>query len=174
MPQRQPQRFAVEINALIGDWRVLKYGEANAHGAARMLCRCERCGTERLVVKNDLASGRSRGDGCYRRQLMLQSRTKTGDQPRGARSITAKSLRNLRRRYGDRVVPELRELSAFIAAVGERPSKAHHLRVLDTHTPTITASELRWELRRSTTIPKNVARAARRVAEAEARANAFI
>lgn len=162
------------IGSEFGHWLVISAAPSDHRGKSQLRCRCTGCNdqVERDVRLNDLRTGRSQSCGCRRVSGLLNAVTKHGHSPCGARSITLKSWKGLLHRYGERVVQELRELSAFIAAVGERPSKAHHLRVLDTRALIITASELRWELRRSTTIPKNVARAARRVAEAEARDNA--
>ncbi len=79
MAQRKPQRFSVHGGAKIGDWLILSHGPPNRHGAPRMFCRCERCGTERLVLRYSLTSGKSQGCGCLRHVLMHEASLAHGE-----------------------------------------------------------------------------------------------
>ena len=170
---RQVHRFVLAGDRF-GDWEVLDVNvPRNKYNRLMALCACRRCGGEpRLVLQYDLLRGVSTGDGCLKHQKLYGTRVVHASAPRDAKSQDYKTWLWLKRRYPEQLCAQWADsFECMMADLPPRPSPNHRIHVIDKDAP-IMRLNVEWRIKRSTTIPRNVARAARRVAEAEARANA--
>lgn len=78
-----------------GRWFVLDDTMA-LHGRPMFLCRCE-CGTERLVLRDSLRTGRSLSCGCLRAEILVSRKTTHGDSA-GGRSRLLRIWSGMKRR----------------------------------------------------------------------------
>ena len=60
-----------------GLWTVIEDKGWNKSGHKLLLCKCE-CGTERIIQKSNLESGRSRSCGCLRKRISTEHSTTHG------------------------------------------------------------------------------------------------
>lgn len=166
--KREPEHNLVMPGLQVHGWTILSYAPSNRHGAKMVRCRCS-CGCEKDVVAYDIRRGASRDCGHTKMAAFANDRHKHGDAPRDAKSQDYKTWLGLKRRYPEQLCAQWAEsFTCMMADLPPRPSPAHRIHVIDKDAP-ILRWNVEWRIKRGSTIPKNVARAARRVAEAEAR-----
>lgn len=138
-------------------YTIVTRGPNTPGGQARWICRCD-CGAERLVRGSDLRNGKSRSCGCLQREIVrklgqqhgmaaaIAAITKHGHARNGNQHPLYSTWRGMidrcslpssvgYRRYGGRgiqVCDRWRDdFAAFLADMGERPSKQHTLERID-------------------------------------------
>jgi hypothetical protein len=123
-----PAKMIDRTGEVFGLWTVIKFDKKDHVSGFRWICRCL-CGTERSVIYNSLAKGRSKSCGCQSVSAMVKSLTKHGM----AGTKTYKSWHAMIQRsqgkgghesYVDRgidICPEWMMFENFLKDMGERP-----------------------------------------------------
>ena len=115
-----------------GRLTILRKVDNDKWGHIRYLCRCK-CKNEKIVLKNDLESGRTKSCGCLQKELLVFRSTKHGHTPKGQWSPIYRSWKNMVQRctnpknkdylnYGGRgitVCKQWMEFSNFLEDMGE-------------------------------------------------------
>lgn len=74
---KTPEKIKKGLDCKYGRWTVVADNGWSENGHKLLLCRCE-CGTEKVVQKSNLESGRSRSCGCLRREVSTEHSTTHG------------------------------------------------------------------------------------------------
>lgn len=82
-----------------GRWTVLSRAPNQGH-LTSWLCKCE-CGTERTVLRQSLAEGRSKSCGCFNLEAIARRNHKHGHAPAGGETGTYLKWKSMKRRCFD-------------------------------------------------------------------------
>lgn len=127
-----------------GRWRVVEYAGA-ARGGSRYLCMCT-CGTERVIFRSNLVSGKTTSCGCGKSASISEARTAHGHSRPGDVSPTYSSWGSMVNRctnpnnqsyprYGGRGIRVCdrwrNSFEAFLEDMGEKPKQGMSIERLD-------------------------------------------
>jgi len=113
-----------------GRWLVIERAENYPKGQARWLCRCE-CGTERVVLSDNLRKCVSTSCGCYQREAAsrkgeLHSRWKGGRRKRKDGYIQLASPKYPGSTYPNKTLEHIVVMSRHLGRPLEKDETVHH------------------------------------------------
>lgn len=130
---------------VFGRLTVLERAENNRDKNVKYRCRCK-CGNERVVYRNALATGKTKSCGCLNREKMIERATTHGYTRGGKKTPEYTAINNIINRCCNQNHPEYPDyggrgitvcdrwknnLGLFVKDMGERPSKMHSIERVD-------------------------------------------